>query len=81
MRFVMFLVMYLLLVTVVPVATAVDVNWNVRTLAGDSSLVAGYADGIGINAKFYDPTGVTVIGGDAVIVADRGMELLIYTNI
>ena len=69
-----------MLVTVVPVATAADTNWNVSTLAGNSSLVKGYADGNGINAKFYGPYGVTVIGGDTVIVADFGMGYIIYTK-
>ncbi len=78
MRISMLLFVYLLLLTVVPVATALDTNWNVTTLAGNSSLNTGYVDGNGITAKFNLPAILSIIGGNTIVVGDQCMELIVY---
>ena len=52
----------------------------VSTLAGNCGSYAGSTNGIGTAARFYSPYGVTVIGGNTVIVADQGMEYITYTK-
>jgi DNA-binding beta-propeller fold protein YncE len=52
----------------------IDTSSNVTTLAGSG--VSGYADGQGINAQFYYPTGVAVDSVGNVYVTDQGNNLI-----
>ena len=49
--------------------TPVNGNWVTTTIAGQVGIL-GSADGIGSNAQFYNPEGVTVDGAGSVYVTD-----------
>jgi hypothetical protein len=53
----------------VPSYTQISVaqGYNVVTVAGSTQ---GYADGVGVNAKFYSPTGIVIDNNGNIYVGD-----------
>ncbi len=48
-------------------------GYYVSTLAGNNTAGGGYAEGVGVAARFDTPDGLLVLSNDFILVADKCM--------